>query len=226
MGSEPSVGWRAGLRRGATLAVPTAALGLSFGATATIAGWPPAITITMSAVVLSGSAQFAFLAALSGGAGLATGVAAGALMNLRFAPMAAASARSLHGGRLRRALEAQTVVDGSWVSAQRPDGTTDRELMIAATLVQWPAWILGTAAGALLVPSAEFVHTYALDVVFPCFFLILLLEALRARPDHRLVAFAAVAIAGLTLLLLPPGVALLASAAAAFGSLLRRPAHD
>jgi len=70
---------------------------------------------------------------------------AAALMNLRFVPMAAASARSLHGGRLQRALEGQTVVDGSWVAAQRRDGATDRELMFGATFVQWPAWILGTA---------------------------------------------------------------------------------
>ena len=130
-------------------------------------GWPPLATIIMSAVVLSGSAQFAFITALSGGAGLLTGIGAASLMNLRFVPMAAASARSLHGGRIRRAFEGQTVVDGSWVPAQRPDGSTDREMMIAATFVQWPAWILGTAAGALLVPSAEFLHRFGLDVDLP-----------------------------------------------------------
>ncbi|HEY5847607.1 MAG TPA: AzlC family ABC transporter permease [Microlunatus sp.] len=213
-------GWRAGFRVGATLGFATAALGVSFGATATAADWPPAAAIVMSAVVLSGSAQFAFLTATSGGAGLATGIAAGALMNLRFAPMAAASARSLHGGRLRRALEGQTVVDGSWVPAQRPDGTTDRELMFGATFVQWPAWVLGTAVGALLVPSEGFLYTFALDVVFPCFFLLLLLDALRSRPDHVRVAVAAAAVAAAAVLFLPAGVALLASAGAAFLALV------
>lgn len=210
------MGWAAGFRTGATLAVPTMALGVSFGATATVSDWPPVATIVMSAVVLSGSAQFAFLTALSGGAGLTTGIAAGALMNLRFAPMAAASARSLQGGRVRRAFEGQTVVDGSWVPAQRPDGTTDRELMFGATFVQWPAWILGTAAGALLVPSAEFLYVYGLDVVFPCFFLLLLLDALTSSPDHRWVALAAAAVAAVGVLVLPVGVALVTSAAATF----------
>jgi predicted branched-subunit amino acid permease len=220
--SPESSGWRRGVRIGLTLALATAALGVSFGAYATLAGWPPAATIIMSAVVLSGSAQFAFVTSMSGGAGLITGIGAATLMNLRFLPMAAASARSLHGGRLQRAFEGQTVVDGSWVPAQRPDGTTDRELMFGATFVQWPAWILGTALGALLVPSAEFLYTYGLDVIFPSFFLILLLQALRERPDHRWVALAAAALAGMAILVLPPGVALLLSALATLLTLVRR----
>ncbi|HEU5486610.1 MAG TPA: AzlC family ABC transporter permease [Microlunatus sp.] len=219
---QRSGGWRTGLRVGATLAVPTAALGVSFGATAAIADWPPGATIVMSALVLSGSAQFAFLTALADGTGLASGVVAGALMNLRFAPMAAASARSLHGGRLQRAFEGQTVVDGSWAPAQRPDGTTDRELMVAATFVQWPAWVAGTAVGVLLAPSADLLHRYGLDVVFPCFFLLLLLDSLRSRPDHRWVAVTALAIAAVGVLLLPAGIALLLSSAATFVALLTR----
>ncbi len=210
--SHPQSSRRQGVKVGSTLALPTAALGVSFGAYASLEGWPPAATIIMSTVVLSGSAQFAFITALSGGSGLLTGIGAASLMNLRFVPMAAASARSLHGGPLRRALEGQTVIDGSWVPAQRPDGSTDRELMMGATFVQWPAWILGTALGALLVPSAQFLHDFGLDVVFPCFFLILLLESLRSRPDHRWVALGACAVAGLSLLIMPVGAALLLSA--------------
>lgn len=219
-------GWRAGLRAGGTLALATAVLGVSFGAFATSAGWSAAATIAMSALVLSGAAQFAFVTAVSGGAGLLTGLTAGALMNLRFVPMAAASSRSLHGGRLQRAFEGQTVVDGSWVPAQRPDGTTDRELMLAATFVQWAAWIAGTAVGALLVPSAEILRTFGLDVVFPCFFLLLLVETLKSRPDLRWVTLAAAAITSAAVLVLPVGLALLAAIVATPLVLLgrRRPA--
>jgi predicted branched-subunit amino acid permease len=224
-GSGSGSSWRAGVRAGSTLALATAVLGVSFGAFATGAGLPAGVAILMSAVVLSGSAQFAFVTAMSGGAGLLTGLAAGGLMNLRFVPMAAASSRSLHGGRLQRAFEGQTVVDGSWVPAQRPDGTTDRELMVAATFVQWAAWIAGTAVGALLVPSADFLHTFGLDVVFPCFFLLLLLETLKSRPDLRWVTLAAVVLAGGAVLVLPTGVALLASTAATLLVFLRRGAR-
>ena len=214
MDSESTGGWRAGFRAGAGFALAAAALAVTFGAYATLAGWPPAATILMSALVFSGSAQFAFITATTGGAGLITGIGAAALMNLRFMPMAAAAARSLHGGPFRRALEGQAVVDGSWVVAQRPDGTTDREMMIGATAMQWPAWVLGTAAGALLVPSADLLYRFGLDVVFPGFFLLLLLEALRSRPDHRWVALTAAVLASLAVLLVPVGVALLLSAAA------------
>jgi predicted branched-subunit amino acid permease len=215
-------GWRAGFRIGTTLALATAALGVSFGAYASLAGWPPVASIVMSTVVFSGSAQFAFITATAGGGSLLVGLGAAALMNLRFVPMAAAAARSLHGGRVRRAFEGQAVVDGSWVAAQRSDGTTDRELMIGATLVQGFAWISGTAVGALLVPSAELVYQLGLDVVFPCFFLLLLLESLRSRPGDRWVALVAAAIAGLALIALPVGVALLLSAAASLLVLIPR----
>jgi predicted branched-subunit amino acid permease len=206
--------WRRGFRTGAPLALAVGVLAMSFGAFASLQGWPPWATVLMSTTVFSGSAQFAFVTATSGGAGLLTGLAAAALMNLRFVPMAAASAPSLHGGRLQRALEGQAVVDGSWVAAQRPDGTTNRELMLGATLVQWPAWVLGTAVGAFLVPSADVMYRFGLDVIFPCFFLILLLDALRSRPDHRWIALAAALISGVAVLVLPVGVALILSAAA------------
>ena len=209
-----------------TLALPTAALGVSFGAYAALADWPPLAAIVMSTVVFSGSAQFAYVTATADGGSLLLGLGAAALMNLRYVPMAAATARSLRGGRLRRAVEGQAVVDGSWVAAQRADGTTDREMMIGATLMQGAAWIAGTAAGALLVPSADLIHRLGLDVVFPCFFLLLLLDTLRSRPDHRWVALLALAIAGLSLVAVPVGVALLLSAAAGLVVLIprRRPA--
>jgi predicted branched-subunit amino acid permease len=215
-------GWRAGFRTGLTLALATAALGVSFGAYAALADWPPLAAIVMSTVVFSGSAQFAYITATAGGGDILVGLGAAALMNLRFVPMAAAAARSLHGGRLRRALEGQAVVDGSWVAAQRPDGTTDREKMIGATLVQGVAWVAGTAVGALLVPSADLLYQLGLDVVFPCFFLLLLLESLRSRPGDRWVALLALAIAGLSLLVVPVGVALLLSAAASLVVLIPR----
>ena len=214
-------GWRAGVRAGIPLGLAAASLGVSFGAYATLAGWPPAASIAMSAVVLSGSAQFAFLTAVGSG-GLLVALGAAALMNLRFVPMAAAAARSLKGGPVRRAFEGQTVIDGSWVAAQRADGSTDREFMMGATLVQLPAWVAGTVLGALLVPSADTLYRLGLDVVFPCFFLLLLLDALRSQPRHLPVALTAAGIAALALFAVPVGVALLLSAAASLMVLLPR----
>jgi 4-azaleucine resistance transporter AzlC len=212
-GGEP--GWRGGFKVGASLAVGTLALAVSFGAFATLHGWPTWAVVVMSLVVFSGSAQFALVTSMAGGGGLTTGLTAAALINTRFIPMAAATASSLRGSRIQRAVEGQTVVDGSWVSAQRPEGGVDREKMMGATAVQWPAWVIGTAIGAVFVPSTTFIHASGLDLVFPCFFLLLLLDALRSRPDHRRIAVAAMGLAGLASLAFAPGVALLLCGSAA-----------
>src|SRR3712207_5596172 len=119
-----SGGWRAGFIVGAGLAVGSFLLAVSFGTFAVTHGSPAALWIAMSLLVFSGSAQFALVTALAGG-GLVPALLSAALMNLRFVPMAASTARFLHGGRWQRALEGQAVVDGSWVAAQHPDGTLD-----------------------------------------------------------------------------------------------------
>jgi predicted branched-subunit amino acid permease len=218
--SASAPGWRAGLKVGAGLAAGAFALAISFGAFAVTRGWPAGLTILMSLVVFSGSAQFALVTTLTGG-GIGPALGSATLMNLRFVPMAAATAGSLRGGRLRRALEGQAVVDGSWVSAHRADGTTDREKMLAATLVQWPAWVAGTAIGALAVPSTDFIDAAGLDLIFPGFFLMLLVDSLSEAAQLIPVALAAVAIAGLTCRFLPIGVALLLASIAALLALRR-----
>jgi 4-azaleucine resistance transporter AzlC len=208
-------GWGAGVRVGAGLALGTLALAVSFGAFAVAAGWPAWLAIVMSAVVFSGSAQFALVTAMTGSGGLLAGLGAAALINARFIPMAAASAPYLKGGMLRRGLEGQTVVDGSWVSAQRPDGTLDRSKMFGATALQWPAWVVGTAVGALLSPSTELLRQVGLDVVFPSFFLVLLLDALRSTRSGLPIAVMAFGLAAAAVAVLPAGVALLVSGLAA-----------
>jgi predicted branched-subunit amino acid permease len=217
-----SASWRAGFKVGAGLAAGAFALAVSFGAFAVTHGWPAGLTILMSLLVFSGSAQFALVTTLTGG-GMLPAVASAALMNLRFVPMAAATASSLPGGPLRRALEGQAVVDGSWVSAHRADGSTDREKMLAATLVQWPAWVLGTAIGALAVPSTDFIEAVGLDLIFPSFFLVLLIDSLTESVRLIPVALAAAAVASLSCRFLPTGVALLLASVAALSALRRPP---
>jgi predicted branched-subunit amino acid permease len=127
---------------------------------------------------------------------------------------------------LRRGLEGQTVVDGSWVSAQRPDGTLDRSKMFGATALQWPAWVGGTAVGALLSPSTELLRDVGLDVVFPSFFLVLLLDALRTTRSGLPIAVFAFGLAAASVAALPAGVALLVSGLAAVLAAGRRHGAD
>jgi predicted branched-subunit amino acid permease len=212
-------GIRTGLRVGAGLAAGSFALAVTFGAFAVTHGWPAGLAVLMSLLAFSGSAQFALVTTLPGG-GLGPALAAATLLNLRFVPLSAAIAGSLAGGPWRRALEGQAVVDGSWVSARRPDGTFDRAHLLTASLVQWPAWAGGTALGALAVPSTEFVRTVGLDLVFPGFYLVLLLDALSQ--DRRLipVSLGAVAVAAGACRFLPVGAALLLASLAALWALV------
>jgi predicted branched-subunit amino acid permease len=218
---NPSNGWRPGLRVGAVLGAGSFLLAVTFGAFAVSHRWHPVLTVLMSTVVFSGSAQFALVAAFAGGGGAVPAVAAASLVNLRFVPMAASIAGHLHGGPWRRAAEGQAVVDGSWVAAQRPDGGFDRTAMIAASLVQWPMWVCGTAIGAFAVPTTSVLRAAGLDLVFAGFFVLLLFDSLASRWRLAPVAVAAAAIAGAACYFLPNGVALLAAASAVLLTFVR-----
>ncbi|BAL87549.1 hypothetical protein AMIS_23290 [Actinoplanes missouriensis 431] len=171
------------MRVGAGLAAAGFVLAITFGATAHDQGWSPLAAIVASVLIFSGSAQFALLAALAGGGGIGPAIGAALLINGRFLPMGLAVGPSLSGGRFRRALQGQAVVDGSWVAAHLGGGRFDRRRLFGATIVQWPAWVAGTVLGVLAAPSPGLVERLGLDVVFSAFFLVLLLDELRA--EHR-----------------------------------------
>ncbi|RSM87865.1 branched-chain amino acid permease [Kibdelosporangium aridum] len=217
-------GYAAGVRVGLGIGVPTFVMGVTFGAMAHSLGWGTLAPVICSLAVFSGSAQFALATSLAGGGGVAVAVGAAAMINARFLPMGVAVASDLKGGRLRRALEGQAVVDASWAAAHKGNGRYDREKMIAATLIQAPAWILGTLLGALTAPSSEIIHRFGLDVVFPAFFLLLLIDELRASAQARWVAATAAALAAGLSLVVPAGLAILGSGLAALIGLRTRTA--
>jgi 4-azaleucine resistance transporter AzlC len=202
--------------------VATAVLGVSFGVLARQLGWGVLAPVVCSAVVLSGSAQFAIASILGAGGGVGAATLAAVFVNARFLPMGLAVAPSLAGGRLRRAAEGQLVVDASWALANRGDGSFERALLIGATVPQFAAWIAGTAVGAVAGGFLGDPEALGLDVVFPAFFLLLLAEELK---DRRSLAVAV--LGGLVALSLvpfaPPGVPVVAACGAALLGLWSRP---
>jgi predicted branched-subunit amino acid permease len=80
--------------------------------------------------------------------------------------------------------------------------------------------VAGTAIGALAVPSTSLIHATGLDLVFPGFFLVLLVDALAGRPRIVPVAIAAAAGAAAACRFLPTGIALLLASAAVVLTLL------
>ncbi len=210
---------REGMRAALPFVLPSFALAVSFGVLARSLGWGPVAPIVMSLVAFSGSAQFAAAGVLGAGGGVLPAVGSAVLVNGRFLLMGIAVAPSLVGGRLRRALEGQAVIDASWALAQE-GGRLDREKMLGATLPQWVAWQIGTVVGALGGESLGDPEALGLDVLFPVFFLALLLPELR-EPRGRLVAALAVPVTLLLIPVAPAGIPVLAAGALALLGLRR-----
>jgi 4-azaleucine resistance transporter AzlC len=213
--------YAAGAKAALPLSVPVLLLGVSFGALAQSLGWGWAAPIAASVFVFSGSAQFAVASVLGAGGGAGAAILAAGLMNARYLPMGIAVAPSLQGARFRRALEAQAVVDASWALARRPDGRFDRSILIGATAPQFVAWVGGTVAGVLVGSAISDLERLGLDVLIPAFFLVLLLDDLRA-PRTVAVAALSAAVALVLLPVAPPGLPLLAGCAAALIGLQSR----
>lgn len=208
--------YRAGLRAGVGFALAAVVLGVSFGVLAEpIMG--PVAPVVMSAVLFAGASQFGATAVLAAGGDAITAIAAGTMLNARFLPMGVAAATALHGSRLRRAVEGQAVVDASWALAVQGDGRFDRELMIGATIPQYPAWVVGTLIGVLGGSALGDPAALGLDAIFPAFF-VGLLAAELGRPRALAAALLGGAIALALTPVLPAGLpVLLASAAALIG---------
>jgi 4-azaleucine resistance transporter AzlC len=208
--------YRAGLKAGVGFALAALVLGVSFGVLAEpIMG--PVAPVVMSAVLFAGASQFGATAVLAAGGDALTAIAAGTMLNARFLPMGVAAATALHGSPLRRAVEGQAVVDASWALAAQRDGGFDRELMIGATLPQYPAWVGGTLIGVLGGSAIGDPDALGLDAIFPAFF-VGLLAAELGRPRALATALLGGAIALALTPVLPPGLpVLLASAAALIG---------
>ena len=137
------------------------------------------------------------------------------LLNSRFLPMGVAIAPFLKGGPLRRALEGQAVVDASWALASRGGGRFDREFMIGATLPQVAAWIGGTVIGVLASDVVGNVERLGLDVIFPAFFMALLVDELRDGGQTIAVALIAAVLSLALVPWVPPGVPVIAACVAA-----------
>ena len=217
--------FRAGFAEGARLglgpAAATFALGVSFGAAAAAAGWGTAAPMFFSAFGFSGSAQFSLLTTLHAGSVVAA-VAAAFLINARYMVMGIALNDSLKGGRLWRALQAQALVDASFMVAHKGGGRFDMPRLVGATAVQWLCWVVGTLVGLVLQPDPGLIKQLGVDVMFPAFFLLLVLDEVRHNRRAAVAALLGAAISGGLLLVTEPGYALLAATA---GALIGLPAQ-
>jgi 4-azaleucine resistance transporter AzlC len=208
------------------LALPLAAavgmFGVSFGV---LAASEPAFggvaAIVMSATTFAGSAQFAALSVISAGGQTIAAITAGILLNLRYLPIGVSVAPSMPGGILGRFLASQLLVDESWAVAARPGGRFDvRTLIIAGALI-WAAWVGGTAIGVVGGSAIGDPAALGIDGALAALFLALVWPQLH-NPTARIAALLGAGIAFGLVPLTPPGLPIIAAAAAALIGLVRR----
>jgi branched chain amino acid efflux pump len=218
-------GYLAGVRAGFPFALVVGVVAISFGVLARSLGWGVLAPIVFSVMTFSVAAQFAVAMVLGAGGGVFVAIAAAVLLNARFLPMGMAVAPFLKGGPLRRALEGQTILTTSWALASRGGGRFDRAFMIGATVPQYVAWTGGTAVGVLTDDIVGDVERLGLDVIFPAFFLALVMRELRSGGKRTIAATAiAAAVAAALVPIAPPGVPVLAACGAALLGLKGRSA--
>jgi 4-azaleucine resistance transporter AzlC len=196
-----------------SIAIAVFVFAVSFGVLAIAAHLPWWAPILMSILVFAGSAQFAALGVITAGGGVLAAILAGALLNLRYVATGIASAPSLPGGRLVRAILAQLVVDESYVLAVTAGegGRPDRRTLLITGLFLYSAWVGGTLLGVWLGPVLGDPKRLGLDAAFPALFTALLWPMLSGKHAVRC-AIAGALVALVLAPFTPPGIPLAGAA--------------
>jgi predicted branched-subunit amino acid permease len=166
----------------------------------------------MSATTFAGSAQFGAVTVLDAGGTIAAAIAAAVFLNARYAAMSVAVASIFPGGRARRLVESQLIVDESWALSGR-SGRFEWPILVGSGLLLYVLWVGSTALGTLLGGVLGDPNGIGLDAAFAALFLALLFPYLKGRR-----ALQAAALSGAITLVLTPvapaGVPIVAAATA------------
>jgi 4-azaleucine resistance transporter AzlC len=203
---------RDGVRAALPLAPSPILFGLSFGVLAEAAGFGTAAIVVMSATTFAGAAQFASVSVLDAGGTVAAAILAAVFLNARYVAISATVASIFPGGKLRRLVESQSIVDESWAISGRR-GRFEWPILVGSGLVFYVLWVGSTAAGTLIGGVLDDPNALGLDAAFAALFLALAVPYLRDRKARQAAALAA----AITLVLTPfapAGVPIIAASAA------------
>ncbi len=215
--SEPRI--RDGVRAALPLAPSPILFGLSYGVLADATGFGAFAAVVMSATTFAGAAQFASLSVLDAGGTIAAAVLAAVFLNARYIAISVTVAGIFPGGRLRRLVESQVIVDESWALAGRR-GRFEWPMLVGSGLVFYVLWVGSTAAGTAVGGILENPNALGLDAAFAALFLALAVPYLRGRRGRQAAALAGV----ITLVLIPfapAGVPIIAASVACLLGLRR-----
>lgn len=210
---------RDGVRAALPLAPSPILFGLSYGVLADAAGFGAAAAVVMSATTFAGAAQFASVSVLDAGGTIAAAVLAAVFLNARYVAISVTVASIFPGGRLRRLVESQAIVDESWALSGRR-GRFEWPILVGSGVVFYVLWVGSTAAGTAVGGVLEDPNALGLDAAFAALFLALAVPYLRESRARQAAALAAV----ITLALMPftpAGVPIIAASAACLLGLRR-----
>lgn len=213
-------------RQAVSISVALAPFGIVFGVACAQAGLGVGEAVGFSALVFTGSAQFAAVGVLADGGSAATAIGAGLLLNLRSLAFGVLLAPALTGSTGVRALLAQLVIDESTaVATVQEDRRWQRYGFLAGGVAVYVVWNLTTVLGVVLASGDDgFITDLGLDAAAPAAFLALLWPRLVGSDGAagRRIALAGAVVAAATIPLAPPGIPILL---AGFGVLAahRRP---
>ncbi len=188
------------LRRAASISIATGAYGVAFGVFAIDSGLSWLEALAFSAVVFTGSAQFAAAGVLGSGGTVSAAILAGALLNVRSLAFGVAMAPRMPRGWMKRALWSHLMIDESVAVA-----TAEQELhlqrfgYLAGGLGVFALWNLATMLGATIaIDTSDFVSQIGLDATIPAAFLALLWPRLQSGQHRIAAAGALIAVAAVT----------------------------
>ncbi len=220
--APPSTGRRAEaravLRTAAPVCLGMVPLGIAFGLLVLHAGlawwWAP----VFSAVVFAGSLEFLLVAMAAAAAPLAQVAVTAVLVNSRHVFYALSFPLHRVRGRLARTYSTFTLTDEAYALTAAPEARAwSGARIVGLQALIHVAWVAGATLGGLLGAVLPVASLHGLDFALSALFLVLAVDAYRARPDRRTAALAlGCAVAAVVLL---PGQVLLA-AFTAFTALL------
>jgi 4-azaleucine resistance transporter AzlC len=168
---------------------------IAYAALARDVGFSFAETVAFSVFVMAGSAQFAIVNLVSAGAGFASMILTGFVLNLR---------HMLYGVSLDKQLPKETtpprpvlaflLVDESFGLTIKDglEGGGNDAFFWGSSVCCYLAWIAGTVAGAIAGERLANATDLGLDFVFPLTFLLLLVPHLQTRSDFLVAGISAV----------------------------------
>ncbi len=196
-------------RQGLSVAIATAAYGISFGALSVASGLDVLQTCVLSLLMFSGGSQFALVGVVAGGGAPATAVASAAVLGVRNA-LYGLSVRPWLGTRGPMTLLAAhvTIDESTAVGLAQTDVRARRVGFWVTGVGIFVGWNLTTLAGALVGDVLGDVRMWGLDAAAAAAFVGLLWPRLRTRQAIA-VGVASAIVAAALVPALPAGVPVL-----------------